>query len=46
VRIYDALETWIDAHRLVCLGSPVEIWLGTNGAVLDVTYPVSTSEGS
>jgi DNA-binding transcriptional MerR regulator len=46
LRAYDALEAWIDAKRLVCVASPVEIRPGTDGAVLDVTYPVSTSEGS
>jgi hypothetical protein len=46
LRVYDALEAWIDAHQLVCTGSPVEIWPGTNGAIFDVTYPVATSEGS
>lgn len=45
LRVYDALEAWIDAHRLVCVASPVEIRSGTDGAVLDVTYPVTTSEG-
>ncbi|HEX9337855.1 MAG TPA: hypothetical protein VF892_18305, partial [Pseudonocardiaceae bacterium] len=42
LRVYDALEAWIDAHGLVCVASPVEIWPGTDGAVLDVTYPVAT----
>lgn len=42
LRVYDALETWIDAHRLVCVGSPVEIWPSTEGAALEVTYPVVT----
>jgi DNA-binding transcriptional MerR regulator len=46
LRVYHELEAWIDAHQLVCTGSPVEIWPGTSGAVLDVTYPVATSEGS
>lgn len=44
LRTYDALEAWIDAHGLVCVASPVEIRPGTDGAVLDVTYPVTTSE--
>ncbi|TDC42837.1 MerR family transcriptional regulator [Micromonospora sp. KC213] len=43
LRAYDALEAWMDANRLVCLAGPVEIWPGSDGAVLDVTYPVSTS---
>ncbi|MEV0632679.1 MerR family transcriptional regulator [Nonomuraea wenchangensis] len=42
--VYDALEAWIDAHRLVCVASPVEIWPGTGGATLDVTYPVEKAE--
>jgi DNA-binding transcriptional MerR regulator len=40
LRVYDALEAWIDAQRLVPTGSPVEVWPGTGGAVFDVTYPV------
>ncbi|MGP3964314.1 MerR family transcriptional regulator [Nonomuraea sp. 3N208] len=43
---YDALEAWIDAHRLVCVASPVEVWPGTDGALLDVTYPVMPNGGS
>lgn len=43
--VYDALEAWINARQLVCTGSPAEIWPGTNGATLDVTYPVAASEG-
>jgi hypothetical protein len=46
LQVYGALEAWIDAHRLVCVGSPVEVWPGSDGAVLDVTYPVVPSEGS
>ena len=45
LRFYDALEAWIDARRLVCTGSPVEIYPGTGGTALDVTYPVIASEG-
>lgn len=44
--VYGVLEGWIDAHRLVCVGSPVEVWPGSDGAVLDVTYPVVPSEES
>jgi DNA-binding transcriptional MerR regulator len=40
LRVYDALEAWIDALRLVSTGSPAEVWPGTGGAMLDVTYPV------
>ncbi|MEV6926572.1 MerR family transcriptional regulator [Dactylosporangium sp. NPDC051485] len=46
LRVYDALEAWIDANRLVGIGSPVEIRPGTDGAFLDVTYPITTCEGS
>jgi DNA-binding transcriptional MerR regulator len=45
LRVYDALEAWIDARHLVCIGSPVEIWPGTDGAMVDVTYPVASIEG-
>lgn len=45
LRVYEALEAWIDLHQLVCVDSPVEIWPGTNGAMFDVTYPVTTGEG-
>jgi DNA-binding transcriptional MerR regulator len=41
LRVYDELEAWIDANQLVSTGSPVEIWPGTGGAMLDVTYPVT-----
>ncbi|MEV0228146.1 MerR family DNA-binding transcriptional regulator [Nonomuraea sp. NPDC050786] len=44
LHVYGVLEAWIDAHRLVCVGSPVEVWPGSDGAVLDVTYPVMPSE--
>jgi DNA-binding transcriptional MerR regulator len=46
LRAYETVEAWIDAYRLVNLASPVEIRPGTDGALLDVTYPVSTSERS
>lgn len=46
LRAYETLEAWIDANRLVSLASPVEIRPGTDGALLDVTYPISTSERS
>jgi DNA-binding transcriptional MerR regulator len=45
LRTYETLEAWIDANRLISLASPVEIRPGTGGALLDVTYPISTSEG-
>ena len=40
LRVYDALEAWIDANKLLCTASPVEIHPGTDGAVFDVAYPV------
>ncbi|OWV11552.1 MerR family transcriptional regulator [Micromonospora wenchangensis] len=43
---YETLEAWIDANRLISLASPVEIRPGTDGALLDVTYPISTIGGS
>ncbi|KWV34657.1 MerR family transcriptional regulator [Micromonospora rifamycinica] len=43
LRAYETLEAWIDANRLTSPASPVEIRPGTDGALLDVTYPVSTS---
>ena len=46
LRAYETLEAWIDANRLISLASPVEIRPGTDGALLDVTYPISTSGGS
>jgi DNA-binding transcriptional MerR regulator len=45
LRAYDALEAWIDANRLVTTGSPVEIRPGTDGALLDVAYPINDREG-
>jgi hypothetical protein len=46
LRAYETVEAWIDANRLVSLASPVEIRPGTDSALLDVTYPISTSERS
>jgi hypothetical protein len=46
LRFYEALEAWIDARRLVCTGSPVEIWPGTGSAMFDVTYPVASVKGA
>jgi DNA-binding transcriptional MerR regulator len=46
LRVYEALEAWIDVHELICIDSPVEVRPGTGGAMFDVTYPVVTSEGS
>jgi hypothetical protein len=43
--VYDALEAWIDANDLVCVGSPVEIHPGCDGAVFDVAYPVVSQKG-
>lgn len=44
LRAYETVEAWIDAHRLINLASPVEIRPGTDGALLDVTYAISTGE--
>lgn len=40
LRIYDALETWIDANQLVCVASPYEIFPGTDGVPFDIAYPI------
>jgi DNA-binding transcriptional MerR regulator len=40
LRVYDALEAWIDANGFVCTASPVEIHPGAAGAAFDVAYPV------
>jgi hypothetical protein len=40
LRVYDAIEAWIDANKLVGTASPLEIWPGTDGATFDVAYPV------
>jgi DNA-binding transcriptional MerR regulator len=45
LRVYDALEAWIDANKLLCTASPVEIHPGTGGAVFDIAYPVVSHEG-
>jgi hypothetical protein len=44
LRVYDTLEAWIDAQQLVSIGSPAEVWPGTGGAMLDVTYPVKDDQ--
>jgi len=45
LRVYDAIEAWIDANKLLCTASPLEIRPGTEGAAFDVAYPVATQEG-
>jgi DNA-binding transcriptional MerR regulator len=41
LRVYDAIEAWLDARpELTCTGDPYEIYPGT-GARFDVAYPVS-----
>ena len=45
LRVYDALEAWIDANKLLCTASPVEIHPGTGGAAFDVAYPVVSQKG-
>lgn len=43
LRVYDALEAWLDAHRdLICAESPFETYPGTDGAEFDVAYPIIT----
>jgi len=46
LRYFDAIEEWINEHGLRpggyrYDGPPVEVWPGTDGAALDVTYPVT-----
>lgn len=45
LRVYDALQAWIDANGLVRSASPLEIHPGTSGAVFDVAYPVASQKG-
>jgi len=45
LRVYDALEAWIDANKLLSSASPLEIHPGTDGAVFDVAYPVIAQKG-
>ncbi|MEV4187315.1 MerR family transcriptional regulator [Streptosporangium canum] len=45
LRVYDALEAWIDANKFLCTASPVEIHPGTGGADFDVAYPVVSQKG-
>ncbi|MDI1460906.1 MerR family transcriptional regulator [Catellatospora sp. KI3] len=41
LRVYDALEAWIDARPdLTCTGHPYEIYPGTR-ALFDVAYPIA-----
>ncbi|MCP3802530.1 MerR family transcriptional regulator [Allokutzneria sp. A3M-2-11 16] len=41
LRLYDAVETWLDGHGLTSVDSPYEIYPGTGGAPFDVTYPIN-----
>ncbi len=42
LRVYDALEMWLDAHsELTCIDSPYEIYPGTGGARFDVAFPIA-----
>jgi DNA-binding transcriptional MerR regulator len=41
LRAYETLEAWIDANQLISVGSPVETYPGTDGALFDITYPIS-----
>lgn len=41
---YDAVEAWMDAHGLVQVAEPVESRPGSDGAFLDISYPVVLQE--
>jgi DNA-binding transcriptional MerR regulator len=43
--VYDAVEAWIDANKMLRTASPLEIHPGTDGAVFDVAYPVVSRKG-
>lgn len=43
LRVYDALETWLDARGdLICADSPFEAYPGADGARFDVAYPITS----
>lgn len=43
LRVYDALEAWLDARRdLMCIGNPYEVRPGSGGARFDVVYPIQS----
>ncbi len=41
LRLYDAVETWLDDQGLTTVDSPYEIYPGTGGAPFDVAYPLN-----
>lgn len=42
LRVYDAIESWLDARSDINgIGSPYEIYPGSEGASFDVAYPIS-----
>ncbi|MGO4831007.1 MerR family transcriptional regulator [Rhizobiaceae sp. 2RAB30] len=42
LRVYDALEMWLDARsELTSIDSPYEIYPGTGGARFDVAFPIA-----
>ncbi|NVD37327.1 MerR family transcriptional regulator [Ensifer sp. HO-A22] len=42
LRVYDAIESWLDARSDIhCMGSPYEIYPGSDGATFDVAYPIT-----
>ncbi|SDM79266.1 MerR family transcriptional regulator [Allokutzneria albata] len=41
LRLYDAVETWLDDNELTSVDSPYEIYPGTGGARFDVAYPIN-----
>lgn len=42
LHVYDAIESWLDARSDVhCIGSPYEIYPGSQGAAFDVAYPIT-----
>lgn len=46
LRVYDAIEAWLDAHEDVSWGeSPYERHPGSGGARFDVAYPLDPPEG-
>jgi DNA-binding transcriptional MerR regulator len=49
LRYFDAIEDWINEHGpghggYRYDGPPVEVWPGTDGALVDVTYPVTRED--
>lgn len=44
LRVYDAIERWMDENNRWPVASPIELYPGTDGAFLDVCYPLSETE--